>query len=459
MKSKYTLYTAVALVVANMVGTGVFTSLGFQVKSLSSGLAVILLWVLGGLMALAGALTYSEAVVLMPRCGGEYHFLSRMYNPAIGFLAGWISFLVGFAAPVAASAVAFASYFKNLLSPEIIERGDHFISGLTSTKILALLVVVVFTTIHAVNKIAGAKVQNLFTTINVLIIFFLVAAGLKYGGQSSVSFALDSPALKNILSPAFAIAMFFVSYSYSGWNAAAYISDEVVNLKRNVPLSLITGTGLVMVMYILLNFVFLYTVPISEMAGKVEVGHIFASKIFGPQGGLIMAGIISLLLLASVSSMVIAGPRVSMVIGEDHHLFRWLSRKSSKDIPYLAVITQGVISILYILSSGFERMIIFTGFTLNLFTFLTVLGVIRMRIRHPQIERKYKTWGYPLTPLIFLTFQSWIIIYGLLYRTKESLAGILITFSGLIVYFLSSKLKARSNHSAYKKGRLNNCSE
>jgi len=448
MKSKYTLYTAIALVVANMVGTGVFTSLGFQVKSLSSGLAVILLWVLGGLMALAGALTYSEAVVLMPRCGGEYHFLSRMYNPAIGFLAGWISFLVGFAAPVAASAVAFASYFKNLLSPEIIERGDHFISGLTSTKILALLVVVVFTAIHAVNKMAGARVQNIVTTINVSVIFFLIAAGLKYGGHSSVSFAFDSTALKNILNPAFAIAMFFVSYSYSGWNAAAYIADEVANLKRNVPLSLVAGAALVMTMYVLLNFVFLYTVPISEISGRVEVGHIFATRIFGQQGGMIMSGIISLLLLASVSSMVIAGPRVSMVIGEDHRLFRWLSRRSSKDIPFLAIIVQGIFSTIYILTSGFEKMIIFTGFTLNLSTFLTVLGVIVMRYKYPEKEREYKTWGYPLTPLFFLAFQFWIIIYGLLYRPRESLAGILITLSGLIFYYLSSRMERNSSRTA-----------
>ncbi len=454
MKSKYTLYTAIALVVANMVGTGVFTSLGFQVKSLSSGLAIILLWVLGGLMALAGALTYSEAVVLMPRCGGEYHFLSRMYHPALGFLAGWISFLVGFAAPVAASAVAFASYFKSLLGPKIINQGDHLIAGLTSTKILALLAVALFTTIHAVNKIAGAKVQNVVTTVNVAVIFFLIAAGLKYGGHSSVSLALDSTALKNILSPAFAIAMFFVSYSYSGWNAAAYLADEVANLKRNVPLSLVAGTALVMTMYVLLNFVFLYTVPISEIAGRVEVGHIFATRVFGQQGGMIMSGIISLLLLASVSSMIIAGPRVSMVIGEDHHLFRRLSQKNSKHIPFLAIIVQGIFSAVYILTSGFERMIIFTGFTLNLFTFLTVLGVMVMRYKHPEKERTYQTWGYPLTPLFFLVFQSWIIIYGLLYRPKESLAGLLITLSGLIFYYLSSRMKGNSSVTAVTENKI-----
>ncbi|PMP95380.1 MAG: amino acid permease [Candidatus Aminicenantes bacterium] len=439
MRSKYTVYTAMALVVANMMGTGVFTSLGFQVKSLSSGLAVILLWVLGGLMALSGALTYSEAVVLMPRCGGEYHFLSRMYHPALGFLAGWISFLVGFAAPVAASSVAFASYFQGLLNPRLIKSLDHLINGINSTKLLALLVVVVFTAIHAVNKIAGAKVQNIFTTFNVMIIFFLIAAGLRHGGQSSVSFAFNSMALKNILSPAFAIAMFFVSYSYSGWNAAAYIADEVANLKRNVPLSLIIGSALVMIMYVLLNFVFLYTVPINEMVGRIEVGHIFAAKIFGQQAGMIMSGAISLLLLASVSSMVIAGPRVSMVMGEDHYLFRKLSRKSSKDIPFLAVIIQGLFSIIYILTSGFERMIIFTGFTLNLFTFLTVLGVMITRHRHPELRREYKTLGYPFTPLFFLIFQSWIIIYGLLYRPKESLAGVAIALSGLIIYLISSR--------------------
>ncbi len=438
MRPKFSLFTATALVVANMVGTGVFTSLGFQVLGLSSGLSVLLLWVLGGLVALFGALSYSEAGVLFPRCGGEYHFLTRMFHPAMGFLAGWISFLVGFAAPVAVAAMALGRYLSTALG-----LPDH-LSGLpwiSTSSAIALAVIIVVTIVHGLDRTVGARFQNVVTAFEIGFILAIIAAGLLLGRSTGLSFAPNARVLREILTPSFVISMYFVSFAYSGWNAAAYIAGEIKDPPRNLPRALIGGTIFVAAIYILLNFVFLYTVPVSEMAGKIEIGAIFAGRIFGPAGGRIMGGIIAFLLLSNISAMTLAGPRVSKVLGEDHYLFRGLARHSKKEVPALAVFIQGAISMIYILTSTFEQVMIFVGFTLNLFTFMTVLGVIVMRRKRPDLPRPYRTLGYPVVPVVFLAIQAWIMVYGLLYRPKESLAGLGITALGLLVYVLDKKLR------------------
>jgi APA family basic amino acid/polyamine antiporter len=427
----FSLTTATALVIANMVGTGVFTSLGFQVLGLSSGFALIFLWIVGGMIALFGALTYSEAGVMFPRSGGEYHFLTSMFHPALGFLAGWISFLVGFAAPVAAASMALGRYLSTALA---LPERPPALSFLKTSSWIAIAVILLLTALHSLDKAAGAKFQNVITVFKVLFIFAIIVMGLTLGKPAGLSFAVHGRAFRDILSPAFAVSMFFVTFSYSGWNAAAYVAGEIDRPSRNLPRSLITGTLFVVAIYVLLNFVFLYTVPISEMAGKIEIGYIFAGKVFGASGGRIMGGVIAFLLLSSISAMVIAGPRISRVIGEDYRLFRWLGRTTRKDIPAVAVVTQGVLSVIYIVTSTFEQVIVFVGFTLNLFTFLTVLGVMIMRRKRPDLPRPYKTLGYPVVPAMFLLINVYILVYGLLYRPKESLAGIGITLAGLAVF-------------------------
>jgi APA family basic amino acid/polyamine antiporter len=194
-------------------------------------------------------------------------------------------------------------------------------------------------------------------------------------------------------------------------------------------------------MYVLLNFVFLYTVPLPELAGKLEVGFVFATKVFGTGGGRLMGGIISFLLLSSISAMIIAGPRISRSIGEDYHLFRWMGKNNRKDIPVVAIVTQAVLTIFYILTSTFDQVIVFVGFTLNLFTFMTVLGVMIVRKKHPELPRPYKTLGYPVVPILFLLINIWILVYGLMYRTKESLFGIGLTAVGLLVYAIDKKVR------------------
>jgi APA family basic amino acid/polyamine antiporter len=234
--------------------------------------------------------------------------------------------------------------------------------------------------------------------------------------------------------------MFFVTYSYSGWNAAAYISAEIRNQEKNIPVSLITGTFVVILLYMLLNIVFLYTLPIPEMSGKLEIGYLFANKILGVKAGIVMGSIISLLLISSVSSMIIVGPRVYNAMGEDYPRLNWLSRKRN-DVPALAILFQSLLSIIFILTSSFEQVIVIIGFTLNLFTFMTVLGVFILRQKRPELKPSFRKTGYPWLPGLFLVLNVWILVYGFLSKPHESLEGIGITAAGLALYFVAGKKK------------------
>ncbi len=435
-KRSFGLYTTVSVVIANMVGTGVFTSLGFQVLGIHSGFAIIVLWLIGGLASLLGALVYAEIGAALPKSGGEYYYLSKIYHPSVGFLAGWISFLVGFAAPVAAASIAFSSYLtKSVHFAEIFP----VLQGFPLVSIFAIIIISITTVFHAINKRAGAVFQNFFTTFKIIIILFLIGAGLFYGNVQDISFMPTQMAWKDILSPAFVISLYFVSYSYSGWNAAAYFAGEIKNPSKNIPLSLFIGTFVVSGMYVLLNFVFLKTVPIAELAGQLEVGYLFAAKIWGTEFGSIMGLVISFLLVSSISSMVLAGPRVTSAIGENLSFFKWFAGKNKNDVPTRAIIVQSLLSVIYVVTSTFDQMITFIGFTLNLFTMMTVVGVIVYRIKQPNAERPYRTYGYPFTPVLFMIINLWILVYGLIYKPHESMAGLGCTLVGLLVYFIGKK--------------------
>jgi APA family basic amino acid/polyamine antiporter len=427
-KKEIGFYTATSIVIANMIGTGVFTSLGFQVLGLHSLFALLLLWFIGGIVALCGALSYSELASAMPRSGSEYHYLSKIYHPAVGFLSGWVSLTVGFSAPVALSAMLMGGYVSKVF-PEI------------DPVWLAIGLVGAITLIHSLSLKTGSRFQNVFTALKIALIVFIIIAGLISDSHQNIQLTIDSGSLSEISSSAFFISLFWVSYSYSGWNASSYIAGDIESPKKNVPRSLLAGTAFVMLLYILLNFVFLYTTPIDAMAGQKEVGFVAAKFIFGETGGNIVSMIIALLLVSSVSSMIIAGPRVSQVMGEDNALLRFLSIKNKANIPYVAIIFQSAISIVLILTSTFEEVLIYVGFTLNIFTFLTVLGLIIYRIKKPNADRPYKTWGYPITPLLFLGVTLWILYYGLVNKPYESLIGIATVLCGLLFYYIGRKNK------------------
>lgn len=420
------LFTATSLVIANMVGTGVFTSLGFQLVGLSTGMSLLLLWLVGGIAALTGALVYGEIGSRYPKSGGEYNYLSRIYHPLAGFLSGWVSATVGFAAPVAAASVAMGTYVHSVFPEAPVQW-------------LAALVVVSISLIHSIHFGAGKAFQNLFTSLKVIMIISFIIAGLLVPSSGDTNFVWNEAGWKEIWSPAFAISLFFVSYSYSGWNAAAYMAGEIKNPQKNLPRALFAGTALVTCLYVLLNYVFLRVAPQQALSGQLDVGSVAASFIFGESGGKIMSMIIALLLVSSISSMIMVGPRVNEAMGKDYSVLSVFAQKSKLQIPVYAIAIQCFISLIFIFSSTFEQVITYLGFTLNLFLFLTVAGLFVVRLKKSNGTKHYKTWGYPVVPVVYLALGSWLLVYGLVYKPTESAMGFLTVFSGLLVYIINQK--------------------
>jgi APA family basic amino acid/polyamine antiporter len=416
------LMTAVAILVTNMIGTGVFTSLGFQLAGIESPSAVLLLWLLGGVMALCGAAVYGELGVMFPRSGGEYNYLSRTYHPLPGFLAGWLSATVGFAAPVALSAKAFGAYLAKVL-PQVEPAAA------------ACACIVVVAAVHAAGVREGSLFQNLVTAIEIVLILFLILAGFFLASPQPVPWGPDRRTLQEVLSAPFAVSLVYVSYAYSGWNAATYVAGEIRNARRNLPVALLAGTALVTVLYVLLNFTFLRTAPAAEMQGALEVAHISAGHVFGQAGARIMSLVLCVALLGSVSGMTLAGPRIPFVMAEDYPVFGVLLRRNRRGSPFVAVALQSAIALVLVLSGTFEAILTYIGFALSLCTCLTVAGIFLVRARGTGDPGAYRCWGYPATPVLFLALNLWMLVFILQQRPAASALGVLTISTGIPLYF------------------------
>ncbi len=451
---KISMVTAITIAVADMVGIGVFTSLGWQVAGgITSGFSVIALWTLGGLVALCGALCYAELATMFPRSGGEYNFLSRTYHPAVGFMSGWLSATVGFAAPIAVAAMAFGGYFKgavpevNALSETIkTASGGSITDGVPLIMGLGLVWLVTLFQLRGINN--SSLFQNVSTIIKIGLILALVIFGFSTATPQPISFMPSSVDLPQVFGLSFAISLVFVMFSYSGWNASTYIIDEIKDPAKTLPKAMLIGTLLVTVLYVTLNAVFIYSTPLEAMTfttdsgvklGQNEIALISGKYIFGDTGGKILAGLICFGLISTVSAMVWIGSRVTMVMGQDMPLLNVFSIKNKADIPAIALITQALIVTGLISTQSFEGVVKYISFSILFSSFATVLGVIVLRFTQPDLPRPYKTWAYPVTPIIFLTVTLFMMGYMLYDKNSqfESLAGLATIFSGLIVYFLN----------------------
>lgn len=428
--AKFRFTTVTAVVIANMVGTGVFTSLGFQLLEIRSGFVLLMLWAVGGVAAVCGAMTYAELGAAMPRSGGEYNFLARIYHPAAGFVSGWVSATIGFAGPTALAAITFAAYATSIMPGEAS-------TGLE--KALASGLLIALTIVHASTRRNSGGLQVIFTILKVgVIVGFCLAALLVADVPAPVRFLPMTGDGALLTSGAFAVALIYVSYAYTGWNAATYLSSELENPQRALPGILMTGTLVVMFLYLALNFVFLRVAPMEAMTGQVEVGYIAAQSAFGDLGGRLTGLVLALLLVSTVSAMTLAGPRVLQVIGEDFHALRFLARTNTDGIPSTAIFFQSSLALIFILTSSFESILVFAGFTLALNSFATVLGVFVLRWRRPELRRPYRTFAYPVTPLVYLALTGWTLTFVLLNRPQEGLFGLAIIAAGLSFYALTA---------------------
>ena len=424
-KTKISWSVGAALVVANMVGTGVFTSLGFQLMDIQNTWSVLGLWVLGGFLALIGAFCYAEIGSAIQKSGGEYIFLSKLYHPVLGYMAGWISLTVGFAAPIALAAMALGAYLGNVLA--------------IPPQTLAIGIILVIALIHSFNLSVSSTFQSFATWFKVILILFLIGAGFWVASSSS-AFDLSSSWTGEILKPSFAIAFVYVTYSYTGWNAAAYIIEEIDRPRINLPKALVRGTLMVTLLYVFLHVVFLKHGDLESLKGQLDVGHVFATNVFGHDGAVIINLLIAFFLISSISAMTWVGPRVSQAMGKDHRLWKFLNRQNKNQIPVLAVWFQAGISIIYVVTGTFESVLIYCGFILQLSALLTVFGVFILRRKGTE-ENQFKVPFFPWFPLIFVLISLWILIYLLIDQPKESLIGLLILGIGVLSYFISPKSK------------------
>jgi len=434
---------ATCLIIANVIGSGIYTTPGFLARDLGSPFAVLAIWILGAILAFAGALSYSELGAMFPEAGGEYVYLREAFGPVFGFLAGWASFFAGFSAPIGAATIGFAAYLSHFFpawSPEnifwIVQVGPfsiHFSAG----QIVALAVLWVLSLTHITGLHRGGQLQVLLTVAKVAAIFGLLILGFWLGHGDWRNFHAGAAGIvpAGVFRNA-AVSLIFVLFSFSGWNAAAYIAGEVRHPHRTLPMTLVAGTAIVTVIYLGLNVLFLYALGIDGMSGVLQVGEKASLALFGPIATHVVAAMMAGSILAAASAMIIAGPRVYFAMAADGVFFK----KTGKihplyRSPAASIIWQAVWVSVLILFSAFEPLIVYSGFVLILFSSMAVAAVVLLRIRRPEAARPFRVPFYPWTPLIFVAFSLWILIYTLWGRPVESTSGIATVLLGLPLYF------------------------
>ena len=434
MHHKFSARTATAIIVANMIGTGVFTSLGFQLVDIQSGFAILLLWTSGGIAALCGALCYAELGAAMPRSGGEYTFLSQIVHPAAGFVSGWVSASIGFAAPVALAAITFAAYALSALN----------IDSESAKQLTALSLVTILTLTHVRSYRASAATQQAFTAIKIIVIILFCGFALWLTPKwQNISFLPSPDDSKVVGSGAFAVSLIYVSYAYTGWNAATYLSGEMSEPQKNLPRVLIAGTLIVTLLYLALNSVFLLVAPIESMHGQLEIGYIVAEAAFGSHGAKLAGLVLAALLISTVSAMTVAGPRVLQMIGQDFKVFRVLGRETQQGIPYVAVLFQSGLAMIFIVTASFDSILVFSGFTLALNSFVTILSLFVLRHKRDIDNSTFTTPLFPLPPLIYLALTGGTLIFVCINKPIEALSGVAVIATGLLLYMLSNQAASK----------------
>ncbi len=433
------LFSATALVISNMIGTGVFGAAGYLAGDLGHPDLMLATWIAGGLVALAGCLSYAELGVNFPRSGGEYVYIREAWGPMWGFLSGWISFFAGFAAPIAAGSLLFAEYlghyYPALSSSDVAGAGTRLIR-LGPTEIVALAVLGVFTLINILGVALAARVQNLLTTLKVAILAAFVVLAFLVGQGSWAHFTQPATRLSSLALPAqFAVSLVFVMYAYSGWNAAAYVAEEMRQPERTLPRALVAGTVVVALFYLALNASFIYALRPESLKGVIRVGAEAATALFGGRGGNLFTAILAACILSSVSAMVIVGPRVYFAMAQDGYFFRSAARVGPRTgAPTRAILYQSAASAVMIVSSHFEALAYYIGITLLFFAALAAAGLLRLRKRHDWNRLQAVSVLYPLIPVLFIAASVWMIAVTLWRRPAGPVWGLITLLAGALVY-------------------------
>lgn len=442
-----TLRSGTLLVLANIIGAGIFTTTGYQAADLGHPGYIFLLWILGGLLAICGALCYAELGAAMPRGGAEYVYLRHTYGGLLGFMSAFVSLFAGFSAPVASALKGFSRYLSHWFP--VLEDPPVVLWVIDASDLIALCIVWILIGIQLRGSQVAMNFSDGLTFFKVGGILAIIFAAAAVGQGDVAGFTTVSATYEQLdntgLFAAMGTSLIFVMFCYSGWNASAYIAGEFKNPQKDLPPSLILGTGLVMALYLGINAVFFYGASVEEMAGIAEVGLVASRNLFGPLGVSLVTLVLCVSLLASATAMTIVGPRVSFALGKDYPAFRFLTVVNGpKGVPVNALLLQGVVTSVIIVSGRIDQIMQYAGFTLALFASLAVSCVIVLRIREPDMPRPFRTWGYPLTPLLFLSVSGWMMFWAFQGRPVESTLGLLTAAIGGLLFFLTGASRGGS---------------
>lgn len=428
------------IIVADVIGTGIFMTTGEVLGMTGSALSVLVLFGVGGLIALTGSLCYAEMATMWPEDGGEYVYLKKIYGPLPSFLSGWISLIIGFSLAAAMSSITAVNYINKL-------SAGGLISGFWLPKLIAASIIVFFSIIHVIGVQKGSAIQNILTIVKLLVVFFFIAMGFYFvdwtqAGRLTAIYPVDEGS--SILK--WGSALIIIMYAYSGWNGTTYIAGEIRNPDRNLPRALFFGTLLITIIYMAMNLVYLMSATGQEIMteGKYTIGALAAKNLFGPSIGPIFDACIVIVLLSSVSVQMMIGPRVTYAMAKDRTIFSSLERINQRfQTPDLAIIVQMAIAVFYVFI-GFDailKMLIYMGFALSIFPLVSVIGMVYLRIKKPELNRPFRVPLFPIIPMIYILLMLGVIVTTLIEKTIPSLFAIGVVVLGIVIYFIREKMK------------------
>ena len=424
LKNKIGWKTATAIVISNMIGTGVFTTLGFQVVELQNTITIFLLWFIGGVLALFGAFCYAELGTFFKGNGGDYIYLSKTYHPLLGYLSSWISLVIGFSSPVSLAALAMAKYLSVFQG----EFGTYF----------AIVVILLVALALSFSISISGKFHNFFTFIKVSFVVVLIIIGVLLS-QNPIHTSLNfgNSWEQEILLPAFATSLVFVTYAYTGWNSASYIAGEINKPQKNLPKSLIIGTVFVTFCYVFINYIMLKHAPIEALKGKEDIMGIAANYMFGSTFGKIVNVFIALQLVATISGYLWVGSRITQATASENKLWSFLAVKNKKNIPVRAIFAHAIIAIIIISTGSFKQIFLYTAFVLQLLSTLAISTAFFLK----KSDRKlFKSNLFYVFPTIFVLFSGYILYFTFINNPKESIIGLVIVIIGILLYLFDKKI-------------------
>ncbi len=407
-----------AVVIANVIGVGIFTVSGFVYESVPDHGLFMLLWIVGGALSLIGGNAYARLAIKYPQAGGEYLYLNKSMGALVGFLSGWTSFIAGFSGAIAASAVGLSAYIGRVVA-----------INNTTGLIISISAVVIITILHVTGVKKGNTLNHFLNGLLVTTFLILCIKGLITPSEISTTTADE------VSAPNFFVALIPILFTFAGWNAAVYLVEEFKNPEKSIYKAVLGGTLVVVILYLLINFLYIKFIPVNELSQTIEVGHLLGNKLFGDLGSLIVNSVIITALLSSISAMIMAGPRVYFAMARDGLFFKQLSVVHPKfDTPTTAIIAQSGWSILLILTGSFEDILLYTGFSIILFSALAVMSVFLLKNNLPAIPIIWQVlYG------IFILVSFTVLINSFATRTTISLVGTALISLGIPIFYWMKK--------------------